>query len=66
MLVLSRKVSERIMIGEGITLTVVRLKAGRVQLGIEAPDGVIIRRAELPLATQRDAPRSTGSPSRPR
>ncbi|MBY0589056.1 carbon storage regulator [bacterium] len=47
MLVLSRKLNERIYIGDNITLTVTRVGAGHVRLGIDAPDDVLIRRSEL-------------------
>lgn len=47
MLVLSRKVSEKIQIGEEITVTVVRLSNGGVRLGIEAPEGVSILRDDV-------------------
>jgi carbon storage regulator len=47
MLVLTRKIGEKIYIGEGITLTVVQLKGNTVRLGIEAPQDVPIVRAEL-------------------
>ena len=48
MLVLSRKVSQQIVIGEGITLTILRVDGNRVRLGIDAPTKVVIRRGELP------------------
>lgn len=47
MLVLSRKVNERIQIGEDITITVVRLSTGSVRIGIEAPSHMTILRDEL-------------------
>jgi carbon storage regulator len=47
MLVLSRKVGQRIVIGENITVVVSRLAGNRVMLGIEAPDDVHIMRGEL-------------------
>jgi carbon storage regulator len=47
MLVLSRKVGEKIVIGDGITLTITRCQNGQVRLGIEAPPNVPILRAEL-------------------
>lgn len=47
MLVLSRKVGERILIGENITVTVVRIVGGGVRLGIEAPANTTIIRDEL-------------------
>lgn len=47
MLVLSRKISEVIEIGEGVTVTVVAIQGNRVRLGIVAPEGVRIIRQEL-------------------
>ena len=47
MLVLSRKESEKIMLGEAIVLTIVRVTGDRVRLGIEAPDDMLILRKEL-------------------
>lgn len=47
MLVLSRKVGERILIGENITVTVVRIVGGGVRLGIEAPANTAVIRDEL-------------------
>ena len=47
MLVLTRKIDESIQIGPGITITVVRIGPGSVRIGIEAPRGVNILRAEL-------------------
>ncbi|MDP6557917.1 MAG: carbon storage regulator [Pirellulaceae bacterium] len=47
MLVLSRKVGQRIVIGENITVVVNRVAGNRVTLGIEAPDNVHIMRGEL-------------------
>lgn len=47
MLVLSRKVGERIRIGENITLTVVSIQGKRIRLGIEAPKSCEIVREEM-------------------
>ena len=47
MLVLSRKVGERILIGDDITVTVVRLVQGGVRIGIEAPKELPVVREEL-------------------
>ena len=49
MLVLSRKESQTIVIGEEIELTVVAVQGGRVRLGISAPKNVPIRRSEVAL-----------------
>lgn len=47
MLILSRKVGEKIMIGEGITVVVSRVAGDRVTLGFEAPHDMRILRGEL-------------------
>ena len=47
MLVLSRKPSEKIHLGDNITVTVVKIGNGKVRLGFEAPDDLPIVRAEL-------------------
>lgn len=51
MLVLSRKLGEKIYIGDNICITVVDIDRGKIRLGIEAPRNVPIYRQELlPLA----------------
>lgn len=47
MLILRRRVGEKIVIGDGITVVVSRVSGGRVTLGIEAPSDVHIVRGEL-------------------
>ena len=47
MLVLSRKTGERIMIGDQVTITVVRIGPNNVRIGIEAPRDMNIVREEL-------------------
>ena len=47
MLVLSRKETERIRLGDSIIVTVVRVSGDKVRLGIEAPPDVLVLRDEL-------------------
>lgn len=47
MLVLSRKLGEEILIGDDIRLVVYRIQGNRVRLGIAAPEGIPVHRAEL-------------------
>lgn len=64
MLVLSRKPSEKIRIGDDIEIMVVRLSANTVRLGITAPRGVSIVREELvdqPHADDQVDPGSIGT-----
>ena len=54
MLVLSRNDTERILIGDTIVVTVVKIQGGVVRLGIHAPPEISIAREEL-LRSRRDA-----------
>ena len=47
MLVLSRKVNEKIVIDGDIAVTVVKIEGGQVRLGIEAPDNIKVFREEI-------------------
>ena len=47
MLVLSRKESQRIRLGDSIVLTIVKIAGDKVRIGIEAPDTVLVLRDEL-------------------
>ena len=48
MLVLTRKLQERVQIGDNITISILRVKGNSVRIGIEAPKDVRVVRAELP------------------
>lgn len=52
MLVLSRKEGQKIQIGEDIRITIVRVSARAVRIGIEAPDNVQIVREEIVAETE--------------
>jgi len=52
-LVLTRRKSERLLIGDDIVLTVIRIGPNSVRLGIDAPAHTVIIREEL---TQRLPP----------
>ena len=47
MLVLSRKLGEKILIGDSIVLTVVKIDRNQIRLGIDAPPEVAIYREEI-------------------
>jgi carbon storage regulator len=67
MLVLTRKLMEKLFIGDDICVTVVRLEGGQVRLGIDAPRDVPVVRAEL--VPERSSPRVRSdhrSPAGPR
>lgn len=62
MLIVSRKKSESILIGDDIEVIVTEIGADRVKIGIRAPKGVPILRRELAEARElnREASVSTG------
>ena len=63
MLVLSRKEGEKIVIGDGIVLTINRIAGNRVMVGIEAPRDVRIVRGELERLPQATRAAASGNTS---
>ncbi|MBX7166312.1 MAG: carbon storage regulator [Pirellulales bacterium] len=61
MLVLSRKLSESIVIDDTIVVTVLELGRGRVRLGIEAPASVPVHRQEVMI--NGNVPRRAAAPA---
>lgn len=47
MLVVSRKVGQRILIGDKIKVTVVKIGSGGVRIGVDAPPELAVVREEL-------------------
>jgi carbon storage regulator len=47
MLVLSRKLGEKIVIGDNIVVTVVKIDRNQIRIGIEAPSDVPVYREEI-------------------
>jgi carbon storage regulator len=52
-LVLSRKLGERILIGDKIAVTVVKIGHGGVRIGVEAPPELAVVREELAAELRR-------------
>ena len=55
MLILTRRIDERIFIGDDITLCVLGIEGNRVRLGLEAPKDVAILREEIHQRYSGDA-----------
>jgi carbon storage regulator len=47
MLILTRRVGESVLIGEDVTITVLRVKGNQVRLGVTAPRTVSVQREEI-------------------
>jgi len=47
MLVLSRKLGEKIVIGDNIVVTIVKIDRNQIRIGIEAPNEVPVYREEI-------------------
>ena len=58
MLVLSRKVNQRIKIGEDVTITIVHIDRDQVKIGIEAPREIEVHREEVYHRIQGSRPSS--------
>lgn len=56
MLVLSRKPGEKILIGDDVVVTIVRIGPNTVRIGIEAPRTMNIVREEIDIHTHGDSP----------
>ncbi len=62
MLVLSRKLNEKIVIDGGIVVTVVKIDRNQVRLGIEAPGHIPVYREEiLPCALHAHSEDAVGA-----
>lgn len=54
MLILSRKIDEKIRIGEDISVTVIEIRGDQVKVGVEAPKHVKVFRQEVLASIQRE------------
>lgn len=47
MLILSRKINEKIMIGEDVSVSIIEIRGDQVRLGVDAPKTVKVFRQEV-------------------
>lgn len=47
MLILTRRVGETLMVGDDVTVTVLRVKGNQVRIGVNAPADVAVHREEI-------------------
>jgi carbon storage regulator len=53
MLILTRRPTETLVIGDNVTITVLAIKGGRVRIGVNAPREIIVNREEILEKTRR-------------
>jgi carbon storage regulator CsrA len=63
MLVLTRKPSEQVRIGDNIVITILKTKGKAVKIGIEAPAEVAVLRGELAASCERSETRAKAEAS---
>jgi carbon storage regulator len=62
MLILTRKLNEKLIIGDGIVVSIIEVRGDQVKLGIEAPKTVKVFRQEVYDAIQEQNRLAAGSP----
>ena len=62
MLILTRKINERVTIGGDVEITVLKVSRDKVKLGINAPGTIIIQRNELLASVTEENKRAAGPP----
>lgn len=65
MLILSRKLSQRIRIGDEVEVVVLAIEGDQVKLGIEAPRRVLVLRTELLEDVGDENRRAAAAPTMP-
>lgn len=54
MLILTRRISESVIIGDDVKITVLGVKGNQVRLGVDAPKSVSVHREEIYLRIQQE------------
>ena len=63
MLILSRKIDQKIKIGDNITITVIEVHGDQVKIGVEAPKNVKVFRQEVFEAIQDENKAASNQPT---
>jgi len=61
MLILSRKLNEKVVIGDGVVVSIIEIRGDQVKLGIDAPRTVKVYRQEVYDAIQEENRLAAGS-----
>ena len=64
MLILTRRVGEKLIIGETVTVTVLGVKGNQIRLGVEAPRDIQVHREEIFKRILKEREKLNGAASR--
>jgi carbon storage regulator len=63
MLILSRKVNEKILIGDDITISIIEIKGDQIRIGVDAPRHIRVFRQEVLAEIKAENKAALESPS---
>jgi len=63
MLILTRREGESVLIGDDVTITVLRVKGNQVRLGVNAPKEVSVQREEISERVRTEVAEATSATS---
>jgi carbon storage regulator len=62
MLILTRRLTETVVIGDTVTVTVLGIKGTRVRFGVSAPSDIAVKREEIFQKPGTDSPTTAAGP----
>lgn len=65
MLILTRREGESLLIGDDVTITVLRVKGNQVRLGVNAPKNVAVQREEISERVRAEVTSGTAADNPP-